>query len=539
MTEERKTQKEAQQESGDLSRHIAQWEAMEADWRRTEQALRESERRLSTLLSNLPGMAYRCRNDAEWTMEFVSEGCLALTGHPRSEVIQNRVVSWNELIHPDDRQAVWAEVQRAIRENRSFQMIYRIRPIGGKEKWVSEKGVGVFDQDGQLQALEGFIADITERVEAEESLRSAYSEMEQRVRIRTIELARSESQSRGLIEACPDAVLTSDLEGRVQFASQQTWHLLGLPADYALKGRSVLEYVAEEDRPRLSENMVQLVQTGMRKGTEYRVLRSDMTTVAVEVSSSVIRNPEGQATAIMAIIRDITDRKKAQEALRQRLEELQRERRTLEHMLRASDHERRVIAYDIHDGLAQHLAASIMQFQTYGHLMGLQPEKARTAYDAGIQMLQQAHFEARRLISGVRPPILDESGIVAAIAHLVHEQTMPNGPRIEFHSAVAFGRLSSILEDTLYRVAQEALSNACQHSRSKTVRLSLVEKAQQIVLEVQDRGIGFNPEGLADEHFGLEGIRERARLLGGQVEIKSEPGSGTLVRLTLPRLSSE
>ena len=98
-----------------------------------------------------------------------------------------------------------------------------------------------------------------------------------------------------------------------------------------------------------------------------------------------------------------------------------KEHRNLKHMLRSSDNERQLIAYEIHDGLAQQLAGAIMQFQAFDHLKDKKPKQAAKAYDAGLTMLQQGHFETRRLIAGVRPPILDEAGIVEAVAHLVHE----------------------------------------------------------------------------------------------------------------------
>ena len=89
-----------------------------------------------------------------------------------------------------------------------------------------------------------------------------------------------------------------------------------------------------------------------------------------------------------------------------------------------------------------------------------------------MTMLRQGHFEARRLISGVRPPILDESGVVAAVAHLVNEQRRQKGPTIEFLSKVEFDRLAPILENAIYRIVQEGLANACRHSKSQTVRMS-------------------------------------------------------------------
>ncbi|GEM_PF-2095299 len=131
-----------------------------------EQSLRESQRVYHTLLSNLPGIAYRSRNDREWTMEFISEGCLALTGYQPADLEQNRRVSYASLIHPDDREAVWDQVQAALEMDRPFQLTYRIITADGTEKWVWEQGRGIRGQDGRLIALEGFITDFTDRVAA-------------------------------------------------------------------------------------------------------------------------------------------------------------------------------------------------------------------------------------------------------------------------------------------------------------------------------------------------------------------------------------
>lgn len=99
-----------------------------------------------------------------------------------------------------------------------------------------------------------------------------------------------------------------------------------------------------------------------------------------------------------------------------------------------------------------------------------------------------------------------------------------------------FNRLPSILENCLYRIAQEALTNACKHSRSKEVTVTLAQKGQEIRLKVRDWGIGFDPESVEKGHFGLEGIRQRVRLLGGRLTIESTPGSGTVVEVVVPIL---
>ncbi|HEY9669422.1 MAG TPA: PAS domain S-box protein, partial [Coleofasciculaceae cyanobacterium] len=138
--------------------------------KQAEQALYESQRTLETLMSNLPGMAYRSRYDWHWTMEFVSEGCFSLTGYHPVELIHNRKISLTAITHPDDRDRVWHEVQAAVQQHRPYQLEYRITTATGEQKWVWEQGRGVFSVTGELLALEGFITDITERKRAAEEL---------------------------------------------------------------------------------------------------------------------------------------------------------------------------------------------------------------------------------------------------------------------------------------------------------------------------------------------------------------------------------
>ncbi len=124
-----------------------------------------------TLMSNLPGMVYRSRNDKDWTKEFVSVGCYQLTGYSAAELIGNQQFSYAQLIHPDDREQVWHQVQAALQELKTFQLCYRIATASGEEKWVWEQGQGIFTESGELLALEGFITDITQTKRAEEEIR--------------------------------------------------------------------------------------------------------------------------------------------------------------------------------------------------------------------------------------------------------------------------------------------------------------------------------------------------------------------------------
>ena len=146
----------------------AELAAIITERKQAEAALHESQRALLTLMSNLPGMAYRCRVDEHWTTELVSEGCLDLTGHAASDFIGNAKLHYSQLIHPDDRQALAEEVAEALHANRPYQFVYRIATASGQEKWVWEKGRGVLGPDGSPRAIEGLITDITERKRADE-----------------------------------------------------------------------------------------------------------------------------------------------------------------------------------------------------------------------------------------------------------------------------------------------------------------------------------------------------------------------------------
>lgn len=135
--------------------------------KKVEESLKESERSKAVLLSHLPGLAYRCRYDREWTMEFVSQGCLALTGYEPEALLYNRDLSYSDLIEPEDRERLWQAWHRALSARESFRQEYRLITKDGRRKWVLELGQGIFTQDGGVEALEGIVIDITSQKENE------------------------------------------------------------------------------------------------------------------------------------------------------------------------------------------------------------------------------------------------------------------------------------------------------------------------------------------------------------------------------------
>ncbi|MBS3802481.1 MAG: PAS domain-containing sensor histidine kinase, partial [Candidatus Thermoplasmatota archaeon] len=138
--------------------------------KKSEDQLKKSRRQLATLMSNLPGMAYQCLHDEKWTMKYVSSGCKNLTEFNADDLVENKNISYNELIVPQDRKYVYQTVTKALNNHESFEMTYRINTSSGKEKWVWEQGVGVFSEDGSIIDIEGFITDITEWKKSDEEL---------------------------------------------------------------------------------------------------------------------------------------------------------------------------------------------------------------------------------------------------------------------------------------------------------------------------------------------------------------------------------
>ncbi len=178
-----------------------------------QHALQESQRTLNTLMSNLPGMVYRCRHDRDWTLEFASEGCLSLTGYALDDLIGNKKISFAQLIHTDDIESVIRGIDEGVREKKPFQLIYRIRTATGEEKWLWEQGRGVFSPSGELLALEGFITDITERKRTEDKL------------------AESLSLLRATLESTADGILVVDLKGSIVSFNQKFVQMWRIPQE--------------------------------------------------------------------------------------------------------------------------------------------------------------------------------------------------------------------------------------------------------------------------------------------------------------------
>ena len=208
-------------------------------------------------------------------------------------------------------------------------------------------------------------------------------------------------------------------------------------------------------------------------------------------------------------------------------------------LLGAQEEERRRVAYEVHDGLAQVAVAAHQNLQAFARRHPPESEKGKKELDVVLRQVRATVSDARRVIANLRPTALDDLGLVAAIS-LEVERLSEEGYHVNYEEHLGGDRLPEEVEITLFRVAQEALTNMRKHAATKWVSIDLRRQDGEVCLEVRDYGRGFDPASLATleggpgERVGFQGMRERVGMLGGELAIRSHPGAGTSVAATIP-----
>lgn len=252
---------------------------------------------LDTLMANLNGMAYRCRMDAQWTMRFVSQGCLALTGYAADVLVDNQQISWEDITRKEDRLRIRKEILAAVAANRNFSVEYRILTSNGQEKWVLERGIAVRDESGE-QVLEGFIEDVSERRQAQDAL--AHAEL----RYRHI----FENASEGIFQTTPD--------GRYLSANTALARLYG----YASPEQLITNLADIEHRlyvdPAQREKFRHLMDIqGEVVNFESEVYRHDGSRIWISENAHSVRGLQGELIYYEGTVQDITERRSYQAQL--------------------------------------------------------------------------------------------------------------------------------------------------------------------------------------------------------------------------------
>ena len=466
--------------------------------RQTDEALRESENKFRTLAENIPGVVYLCANDEDYSMLYINDAVEVLTGIPKEDFLEYRT-HLAELFHPDDRDAIYASVDQALKERRPFRLQYRVRHRSGQWRWVEETGVGVFEND-EVIFLEGFLTDVTERVEAR------------------LALQESEARTRTILETTVDGIVTIDEQGRIESFNTAAEHIFGYRAEDVI-GQSVNMLMPAPYREEHDSYVQNYLETGHRKiigiGREVVGLRSDGAIFPMDlaVSELVLENRR----IFTGIVRDVSKRRSLEQEI-----------------LRISDQERRRIGQDLHDGLGQMLTGIGLITKNLARTLDAQDYPGAEEVAEVAELLKEADLQARGLARGLMPVDLEASGLSAALLRLA-----VNAERL-FGIRCTFDEVGSVLIDDnsvathLYRIAQESVSNAVKHGRAEHVRISLASGRGQVRLRIQDDGLGF-PEQLDDERRGM-GVRimhYRARVIGATLEIVDGLDGGTTITCTL------
>jgi PAS domain S-box-containing protein len=511
-------------EVAQLRARVAELETRLAERTRAERELIDSEELWHGLVESAPAVIMTADLDGKVT--FIN----------RAGVGYNVVTMTGTSLYdhvPGEQHAVLRRVIEQTVETGRPQT-YELQDATNSDWWSCT--MGPLHRGGQIDGLIIFCLEATERKRSEQALLQSRDELSRRVAERTEELDRlvrdlreSEERFRAIATSVPVAMSISEIDGGAILDVNGRWvDLIGLPEEQ-IKGRSVLEfYVDPRDRQAL---MDALLAEGVVRDYELQLRKIDGERIWALLSLRRLTY-QGRDAALTSIL-DITERHRSEQSLR-------RERRLLQRLLELQERDRQLIAYEIHAGFVQDVVGGKMLLETIATRLKKASDPRLRELDQAIEFLARAIDEGRRMIGELRPLIIDEEGVVAAIMYLVNAEKERGGPDIRFTHDVQFERLEPMLEGAVFRIVQEALTNALRYGQSDDIAVRLAQVDDQLHIEVRDRGVGFDKTQVPEDRFGLRGIQERARLFGGRAAIHAAPGQGTRVHAVLPIvLSSE
>ncbi|MFM7073125.1 MAG: PAS domain S-box protein [Planctomycetota bacterium] len=424
-----------------------------------------------------------------------------------------RALGWSEaeltslpfidFVHPDDVDATIREAAKLHQgdgyEAIGFENRYRCRD--GTYRWLSWHTRYVSD----TSELVATARDVTDQKLAADALRL------------------SELRFRTLAAHAPVSIFLCDMAGQNTFVNRRWCEMSGLTPEETA-GYGWRAAIHPDDLSPKTTLFDEKMSIGQEYDNEYRVVHRSGAIRWVRTFAAPIFDAEGAATSVVGMTMDVSDQHRL-------LEELRRERELLSELLEVQERERRAVCNDIHDGLMQHVTAAIMELEATE--AGPLSANAHFTLQRAIRELRRGLEDGRRVIRGIRPAELDGAEIGLALEQLV-DQFQGSGIHVDWKLDPGFGRLPDALQTALYRVAQEALNNARRHSGTDVIRVELNRCADQLRLRIRDFGCGFNPQSPRVNGFGLKGMAERLRLVGGTLSIESAPDEGTTVTATVP-----
>jgi PAS domain S-box-containing protein len=399
-------------------------------------------------------------------------------------------------------------IARHERKGKAIDLELQWKRKDGSTFWVQLNWHAVKRPDGVTEYFEGFVREITEERRAKEALRE------------------SEERYRELFENSKDAIYVHDLSGRYVSLNRAAEKLSGFSRDEII-GRHFSNFVAPRDLKQARTNLCKKLDLEGETTYEIDLVTKDRRRVPVEVVSRLIYE-NGRPVGVQGTARDITERKRAQEALQIY------SRRLIE----AQEAERQSLARELHDEIGQVLTAVRINLQTVQN--GCQTEACLPNIEESIVIVDEALTRIRELSLELRPSLLDDLGLAAALRWYVDRYGQRTGIAAEvLNGFEESGRLPRDLETECFRIAQEALTNVARHAQASRVSVQLEARAEKLVLTIKDNGTGFDTDNLlksasSASTLGLRGMKERALAMNGHVEIESALGKGTHIRATFP-----
>lgn len=395
-------------------------------------------------------------------------------------------------------------------------------------------------------------ADRRARKQAEEALRKAHDELERRVEERTASLTMatdqlkrelsermrteaalrlSEERFRSVAQTAGDAIITVDGGGEIVFWNHAAEKIFGYSAEEAT-GRGLTTIMPQRFIEAHKEGLRRVVSSDdfrmLGKTIEMVGLRKDKIEFPVELSLAKWLTREG--VFVTGIVRDITDRKQAEQEIRH-----------LSHQLiRVSEEEKKRLARDLHDEFGQALTALYFSVEALDKSLPDQLQEHKRKCDELMQLVQMLGDNIRRVASELRPDMLDDLGLVPTMKWYIDDFGKRIGDlRIDFHATGMKKRPGPEIEIVIYRVLQETLNNIAKHARASRVNVVMAYSHPKLIFTIKDNGIGFGPDGTTrpmqgNKGIGLLGIRERVESVSGHCEIRSNKGRGTMIRVELP-----
>jgi PAS domain S-box-containing protein len=479
-------------------------ESTERKW--AEHKLHESEERYRSLVEAAPDVIYTVSAE-DGSLTSLNPAFETLTGWSRAEWLGKPFLG---IVHPDDSPVAVETFQKASRGE--TQPPYELRVLTKSGKYL----VGEFTstphvKDSKVVGELGIARDITERKRVEEALRE------------------SEERFRSLVENATVGIYRTTPDGHILMANPALVRMLGFDSFEELAARNLECEGFESSYPR-SVFRERIEREAQVIGLEVTWIRRDGSVILVRESARAVRADDGRVLHYDGTVEDITTRRGAEEALR----------RLSGRLLRLQDEERRHIARQLHETAAQGLAGLAVNLNIVKSSAADLSPRASACLSESLELAEQCSREIRTLSYLLHPPLVDEAGLAPALRWYTAGFAQRSGVEVHVDVSPEFGRLPSEFELTLYRIVQEALTNIHLHSGSKTARICLARRPNEIVLTVADEGRGFPSAALgiagaesADIGVGIPGMQERARQLGGSLHIQSG-SQGTTLTAILP-----